>query len=245
MEEKKVTTMDLSWKKLTLISSEIICMLTNLNTLKLNDNKLTTLPKEISQLISLVNLDISSNYFSILPECLCALTNLNTLNLHENRLTTLPKEISQLNALVSLDISSNYFSILPDSLWTLTNLQNLSIRDNHIIEIPDVISNLILLDTLDVEYNEIETFPSTIWNIKNLYCLEEGLLNCTLCEKHFSYCGSQITTKCNHTFHKRCLSEYLYNLKEEKKIKRCPICSDINFLENVELDICLFLGLYP
>ena len=71
-----------------------IGQLTNLQTLSLSENQLTTLPPEIGQLTNLQTLSLSENQLTTLPPEIGQLTNLQKLSLSENQLTTLPPEIA-------------------------------------------------------------------------------------------------------------------------------------------------------
>lgn len=73
--------------------------LSQLQTLYLRNNELSSLPASISQLSQLRTLSLSYNQFSALPSTLVQLSQLQTLYLHNNRLSVLPANISQLSQL--------------------------------------------------------------------------------------------------------------------------------------------------
>src|SRR5207248_10938353 len=66
--------------KLTTIPKEIGNLI-NLTHFCLSNNKLTTIPKEIGNLINLRNLDLSNNELTTIPKATGGLTNLNELGL--------------------------------------------------------------------------------------------------------------------------------------------------------------------
>jgi internalin A len=75
---------------------EEICLLKNLEVLKLPKNKLSFLPNNFYKLEKLKELDLSENYFSEFPEIVYKLPKLESLLLQNNRLQYLPKDIHKL-----------------------------------------------------------------------------------------------------------------------------------------------------
>jgi hypothetical protein len=72
----------------------------------LEQNDLTSLPKEYGALSSLQTLALHQNQLSTLPKELGKLTGLQWLILSKNQLTTLPKELGKLTALQTLCVDS-------------------------------------------------------------------------------------------------------------------------------------------
>ncbi|CDP14155.1 unnamed protein product [Coffea canephora] len=161
-----------------------LCRLTNLSRLYIHSNPLMErfLPKEIGNLKSLVELDLSNSRFSgSIPPTLGQLSNLDSLDLSNNhfngtipstlcRLTNLsrlyicsnpsmggflPKEIGNLKSLVELDLSNNRFSgNIPQTLGQLSNLDFLDLSNNHFNgTIPSALFNLTNLSRLDIHSN--------------------------------------------------------------------------------------------
>lgn len=75
---------------------EEICLLKNLEVLKLPKNKLSVLPINLNKLENLKELDLSENYFSEFPQIVYQLPKLESLYLENNRLQYLPKDIHKL-----------------------------------------------------------------------------------------------------------------------------------------------------
>jgi hypothetical protein len=86
---------------------EAVGNLTQLDTLDLDDNKLTRLPESVGNLTRLTTLDLSFNQLTALPETVGNLTQLNRLHLAGNQLTRLPESVGNLTQLNSLDLSGN------------------------------------------------------------------------------------------------------------------------------------------
>jgi hypothetical protein len=115
-----VTQIDLNSNKLTGTLPAEIAQLSNLYTLDLRGNQLTTLPAEIGQLSNLTTLDLSNNHLTALPAEFGQLSNLVWLDLRLNQLTTFPPEIGQLSNLSSLDVLDNpMHGVLPAELMKL------------------------------------------------------------------------------------------------------------------------------
>src|SRR5256885_1422521 len=108
---KKYTAINRLKNKLKI--NEEIGQLTNLQTLYLSYNKLSSLPVEIGQLNNLQKLYLDCNLLTTLPAEIGQLTNLQTLSLHSNQLSTLPAEIGQLTNLRELSLDCNQLSSLP------------------------------------------------------------------------------------------------------------------------------------
>ncbi len=82
-------------------------IINSLQNLKLNSNKLTSLPEEIGNLQNLRSLDLYANQLTSLPGEIGNLQNLQHLYLGLNRLTSLPFEIGKLLNLKSLGLYAN------------------------------------------------------------------------------------------------------------------------------------------
>ncbi|XP_060029391.1 leucine-rich repeat and calponin homology domain-containing protein 4 isoform X2 [Erinaceus europaeus] len=105
-----------------------ICQLP-LRVLIVSNNKLGTLPPDISALGSLRQLDVSSNELQALPVELCSLPALRDLNVRRNQLSALPDALGDL-PLVRLDFSCNRVSRIPVSFCRLRHLQVVLLDSN-------------------------------------------------------------------------------------------------------------------
>eukprot|EP00002_Diphylleia_rotans_P031711 TRINITY_DN65_c1_g1_i1.p1 TRINITY_DN65_c1_g1~~TRINITY_DN65_c1_g1_i1.p1 ORF type:complete len:430 (-),score=72.04 TRINITY_DN65_c1_g1_i1:453-1742(-) len=88
----------------------------------------------VNKLRGLLDLKISNNELSQLPNSLLELSNLEVLDASRNLLVELPKDIGfQLTNLRRLDISSNKLDVLPPSFFCFRNhLKYLDARFNHL-----------------------------------------------------------------------------------------------------------------
>ena len=130
--------------------------MSNLTALHLGHNQLVGLPDDLSHLVDLRVLDLSSNKLVILPLLPLALT---TLDLSRNNLTSLitsnNASFTRMVLLRHLDISYNQLTELEGGgLHMLASLQSLQASHNNIIRIP--FGDLELpLRRLDLSWNRL------------------------------------------------------------------------------------------
>ena len=79
-------------------------MLTSLEVLQLEGNRLTDLPAGIHQLTTLKTLGLARNAFMRFPEAACELVGLEVLQLNGNKLTELPPTVSQVRRRLHTEI---------------------------------------------------------------------------------------------------------------------------------------------
>lgn len=112
--------------------------LSNLQTLSLHLNKLSSLPPSIGELRALRFLDVHFNKLRGLPATIGNLTNLIILNCSSNfrDFGALPESIGDLVSLTELDLSFNQIHELPISMGRLTNLKTLKLEENPLVVPP-------------------------------------------------------------------------------------------------------------
>jgi tetratricopeptide (TPR) repeat protein len=131
----QLTTLDLGNNQLTTLPAEV-WQLTQLDMLTLGINQLTALPPEIGQLIKLRSLALFSNRLTTVPAEIGQLTQLTMLYLGYNQLTTLPAEIGQLTQLTRLFVNDNQLTALPVELRELHKLTHLVLHGNPSLDLP-------------------------------------------------------------------------------------------------------------
>ncbi|XP_047227128.1 leucine-rich repeat-containing protein 47 [Girardinichthys multiradiatus] len=138
--------------------------LTNLQSLVLCRNKLTSVPDVIGILKSLKVLDLSVNNLKGLPERIIQLKELNTLNVSCNFLEALPDGLSQCTKLSTINVSKNQITAFPPDLFSerLDLLSTLVASDNSIQELSGEIYKLSALKVLDVSNNKLSEIPSDL-----------------------------------------------------------------------------------
>lgn len=126
------------------------------------------LPESINKLQKLRILDISDNRINTLPDEITVLTGLEYLNIAANGMMTLPADIGNLEKLEYLDVSYNKLNDLPKSFWDLQSLTTIEANFNQFYRIESGIGNLVLLKNLNFSHNRIKDIPNTIGSLKSL-----------------------------------------------------------------------------
>ncbi|XP_044066910.1 leucine-rich repeat-containing protein 47 [Siniperca chuatsi] len=143
---------------------EDIQHLTNLQSLILCRNKLTSIPNVVGNLKSLKVLDLSVNNLRVLPEGITQLRELNTLNVSCNSLEVLPEGLSQCTKLSNINISKNHITGFPADFYSerLDLLSTLVASDNSIEQLSGDIHKLAALKVLDLSNNKLSEIPSDL-----------------------------------------------------------------------------------
>ncbi|KAF9918896.1 cysteinyl-tRNA synthetase [Linnemannia zychae] len=114
-----LTYLDLSSNKLSNLSPVLFENLRSLETLKLDHNRISSIPATISLLKHLRSLTASNNNISSLPESIGQMESLIELDVHSNSLSELPVSIWKCS-LIALNVSSNLLETFPDPPKMLT-----------------------------------------------------------------------------------------------------------------------------
>ena len=165
-----LNTLNLNNNQLTSVP-ESITRLTNLNTLNLNNNQLTSIPESITRLTNLTTLHLSYNKLTSIPESITRITNLNKLHLNNNQISSVPGSINRITNLNTLDLSYNQLIVVPESITHLTNLTTLNLINNKLISVPKSITRLTNLTTLHLNNNQLTSVPESINRLTNLNTL--------------------------------------------------------------------------
>ncbi|CAH2224063.1 leucine-rich repeat and calponin homology domain-containing 1 [Pelobates cultripes] len=147
---------DFSRNRLTEVPVEV-CQFVSLEALNLYQNCIKFLPDALINLQMLTYLNISRNQLSSLPVCLCGLP-LKVLIASNNKLGSLPEEIGQLQQLMELDISCNEITSLPQQIGLLKSLRDLNVRRNYLKVLPQEIVDLPLV-RFDFSCNKVLVLP--------------------------------------------------------------------------------------
>lgn len=133
---------------------------------------LSMVPNQIIELSELVSLDLGDNNVTSLPSFLFSLPRLQYINIWNNRLKVFPLEINRNQTLISLDLGNNELLTLPSSIALLTNLEKLYISNNQITALPPEIGQLTKLRTLSASSNNLTTLPPEIKLLTKLNSLD-------------------------------------------------------------------------
>lgn len=158
--------------KLKIIPNKIINELINLKSLDISNNDIEIL--DLGKLTKLNNLNINNNKIKSLPYEISNNEDLKTLNANNNELTTV--EGIKFKKLIHIDLSYNKFDgeighpylALPKSIVKI----NLSHNKIESLSLSFGFEMLIKLNELDLSFNNIEEIPDEISYLKNLQVLK-------------------------------------------------------------------------
>jgi hypothetical protein len=121
--------------------------------LRVANNSLVQLPKQLGNLSHLGELDISFNQIVALPRELCALTALTMLYAQSNALSTFPREMCRCTNLVHLYLSNNQLTDMPRKVGRLSALEKLLLSDNRLVSLPSSLLKLRKLMRVELHGN--------------------------------------------------------------------------------------------
>eukprot|EP00960_Hanusia_phi_P070651 767358-Hanusia_phi.AAC.2 len=124
----------------------------------LDGNKLTSLPPQIEEMKSLLELHCSCNWLRSLPSSLQQLS-LNVLRISANQLDTIDYLFNK---------SKGPGGPREQETALVKSLQSLRVGHNNILIIPEAIQHWNALSSVILNNNEIHALPSGIWNMKNV-----------------------------------------------------------------------------
>eukprot|EP00741_Cyanophora_paradoxa_P020675 tig00021290_g19956.t1 len=171
---ENIRVLDLSRNQLTSIPGAELAKLTNLEVLRLDNNKLTALPPEIGRLATLKELYVRDNQLTVLPPEIGRLAALEALSVIDNKLAALPPEIGRLAALKELGVSGNQLTALPPEIGCLAALKKLDVGGNQLTALPPEIGQLTNLQEMDVSSNQLTTLPPEAGRLAALQWLNVG-----------------------------------------------------------------------
>lgn len=162
------TQADLSRNRLSEIPAEI-CNYVSLESLNLYQNCIRYVPEATLNLQALTYLNLSRNQLTSLPGHLCSLP-LKVLIASNNKLDSLPEEICHLRHLTELDVSCNEIQTFPQQFGKLESLRDLNIRRNHLVRLPEELADLPLV-RLDFSCNKVISIPVCYRNLRHLQAI--------------------------------------------------------------------------
>jgi Leucine-rich repeat (LRR) protein len=136
-------------------------------TLSLANQNLSSLPVEIGKFTNLKVLDLENNNLYELPEEIGLLKNLTTLDLSNNHLAMLPFSMRNLTSLMKFSFSRNNIEILPDIFEKMTNLRGIYAKRNKLNALPESLKHSII-QVIDVRQNGFVHAPPIIFQIPSL-----------------------------------------------------------------------------
>lgn len=167
---KNLTRLEVNNNPISSLPSDFT-QLTSLSVLSLQNCTLGSFPQELTTMNSLTELNLVNNGISSLPDAIENLASLRALYLRNNNLKTLPNTMRTLTSLQTLHLDNNPLGSLPYWIGSLTSLSSLDAPGTGLTSIPDSIGNLINLNFLHLENNNISSLPSSMINMTNLRSL--------------------------------------------------------------------------
>lgn len=154
-------------------------VLSKLTVLDLSKAKLTIIPPDFLDKISNVEkLVLDKNHLVNLPDTLGNLRKLNYLSIYGNNLQTLPDAIGQLSSLQYLDLHSNNLPSIPDSIWDLTSLTHLNVSSNMLTSFPKPPLSVAKRISSTANFKTLEPNPSgqksDLYGSGEMHPIEEG-----------------------------------------------------------------------
>ncbi|KAJ9176499.1 hypothetical protein P3X46_011806 [Hevea brasiliensis] len=178
-----VETLDLSHMNLSGRISDDMQQLRSLSSLNLCCNGFSSfLTKAISNLTSLISIDVSQNLFvGSFPIGLGRAAGLSLLNASSNNFSGfIPEDIGNATLLETLDLRGSFFEgSIPKSFKNLQKLKFLGLSGNNLTgEIPAELGQLSSLETIIIGYNAFEGgIPAEFGNLTNLKYLDLAVGN--------------------------------------------------------------------
>ncbi|VVC34883.1 Hypothetical protein CINCED_3A019989 [Cinara cedri] len=129
----------------------------------LGNNKLSSFPEELTQLIGLEVLCAPCNFITHIPPALSTLKRLTQLNLSRNMIKNVPSEIVNMQSLWLLDLSHNEIETLPEIYPEQLYLGEIYLNGNRLICVPDNLARLKNIEYLSLTHNNLLYVPAVIF----------------------------------------------------------------------------------
>ena len=141
--------------------------LDSLEEINLNFNRLNLKKRDIRRLSKVEDVLLAGNGIKKLPDNV-GILRCESLNLSKNQLSSLPKSFAELKQARYLIFYDNAFESIPEELAGFKDLKHQDFYKNKIKEIPDFIGDMDNLQQLFLSFNKIEKIPDTLRNLKRL-----------------------------------------------------------------------------
>ncbi len=146
--------LDLSCNRIADLEDAGLDQIPQLRHLKLQNNRMDSLPYYFPRLRELRDLNISNNKFKHIPAGVCEIRTLVDLDASFNMISELPDELGQLTELENLTIVGNQVGKIPEQCANLKNLRVLDCKRNHITDI-SVVCTLPKIEQLCADHNQL------------------------------------------------------------------------------------------
>lgn len=127
--QDQVIRLDLSKQRFLEFPEEIFTM-KNLQELKLNKCRLTTLPDRFDELPALQRLEVQHNELEVIPLSLTKLKDLRVIDFADNIIDRIPDQIDRITTLHTLALWDNPITYYPERLTEMQQLKVLDLLNN-------------------------------------------------------------------------------------------------------------------
>ena len=149
-----------------------ICASTTLSRLDVSCNRIGDLESvPLHEIRTLLSLKVQNNRLTSIPSYFAHMKSLKYLNISNNKFETFPPVVSQMSNLVDLDVSFNNIAELPSEMSNLKSLERLAAFGNELRTFPESFSTLANLRSLDVRRNKLTNLTS-VYALPNLASLQ-------------------------------------------------------------------------
>jgi Leucine-rich repeat (LRR) protein len=159
-----IQSLNLNNNRFSELPKEICWCLTMLTELRLNHNNIVEIADSISLLTDLRVLALVGNQLTFVNEVIAeCCTKLEELHVSNNILTTLPQNLSRCHeTLKILDLENNRMSKLPPVAVKLTQLTSLRLSGNPIEDLPLELGRLMYLSEITVPKSDLGNVPRDV-----------------------------------------------------------------------------------
>ena len=156
-----LSRLDVSCNRIADLENIPLHEIQTLTSLKVQNNKLASIPSYFAQMKSLKYLNISNNKFETFPAVVSEMSNLVDLDVSFNTIAELPSEMSNLKSLERLAAFGNELTTFPASFSALANLRALDVRRNKLTDLTSVYA-LPNLTILQADHNNLVTLDAQL-----------------------------------------------------------------------------------
>jgi Leucine-rich repeat (LRR) protein len=164
-------TLDLGHNALTSLPESFALLAGLAGILYLHDNRFEHVPSVLAGFGQMQYLNLGDNPLGDLPAFIAGWTGLRELRLNSATLTRLPEVVGALKALHELHLRSNHLQTLPATIGDLSALRTLDLRNNRLQSIPDVLRDLPSLTRLDLRWNPLIHIPAWVNDLRARGCV--------------------------------------------------------------------------
>lgn len=160
-ELKNLKTLEITFHDVTTVPKVLADMSCNIKLhLHSNQDKLPdNLLDDLADIRCLTELLINDEHLTILPDNISQLTNLRALNITSGSLKQIPQTIGDLSQLTHMRLNCEALERLPESVGQLSELEELIVISEKIEQLPDSLANLTHLRELDIPAHLVDQLP--------------------------------------------------------------------------------------